>query len=177
MSCNTLSEILKDCAGNLGGIVKAYFNHGDAIDQETVTIANGIVTAADLAASPGDPFVEFQFNPNTSNYAETTNVDLTTGSTFYTYTITIQLARREAAKRQSLLLIAQGQPDLTVIVKDSNGKYWIFGLSDDKVHLTGSEGGSGQAKGDLNGYTLTFTIEDAQPAYEVQESVVEGLLA
>ena len=175
MACNTLLEILKSCDGNLGGIVKAWFNNGDAIDQDSITISNGVVTAADLLGSPAVPFVEFQFNPNTSNYAETSPIDLTTGSTYYEQTITIVLNRREAAKRQRLLLIANGQPELTIIVKDSNGLYWVFGLGDNKMYLTANEGGSGTTKADLNGYTLTFTCQDARPAFQIAEEVVETL--
>lgn len=176
MACNTLLAILKSCDPNTGGIVKAWFNNGDAIDPASVTEANGIVTDAALVSTSGN-FVEFQFNPNTSNFTENSTIDLTTGATFYTGVITISLNRREALKRQRLLLIAQGQPELTVIVKDSNGKYWIFGLGDDKVYLTANEGGSGTAKADQNGYILTFTVEDANPAFEILEAVVENLTA
>lgn len=175
MACNTLEAILKACeGGNVGGIVKFWINNGDAIDMDSVTITDGTVTAANLNLTASN-FVEFQFNPNTSNYTEEVAVDLVNGSTFYTQTVTLQLNRREASKRQSLLLIAQGQPDLTAILKDSNGKFWIFGLEDDKLYLTGNEGGSGTAKADPNGYTLTFTAESSNPAYEIEESVVEAL--
>lgn len=174
MACNTILGITKGCDGNLGGIVKAWFNNGDAIDPTSITITDGVVTAATLELTAAE-FVEFQFNPNTSNYAENTSIDLTTESTFYNQTITIQLARREAVKRQRLLLIAQSQPALTVIVKDSNGLYWVFGLEDDKVYLTNQEGGSGTAKSDLNGYILTFTCESANPAYVISEATVETL--
>lgn len=174
MACNTLQEILKSCDKNLGGIVKVWFNNGDAIDSNSVTIAAGVVTAATLSGTAAD-FVEFQFNPDTSNYAETTPIDLTTGSTYYEQIITLVLNRREATKRQRLLLIADGQPALTIIVKDSNGIYWIFGLGDDKMYLTANESGSGTAKADLNGYTLTFTCRDANPAYTINEAVVTAL--
>jgi hypothetical protein len=174
MACNSLLEILKSCSGNLGGIVKFWVNNGDAIDMSSVTTSNGVVTAAALEGT-ASAFVEYQFNPNTSNYVETGTIDLVNGSTFYSQVITLQLNRREAAKRQSLLLIALGQPGLTTIVKDSNGLYWIFGLDDDKVFLTGNEGGSGTAKADLNGYTLTLTAESATPAYVITEAVVNGL--
>lgn len=175
MACNILEEILKGCEGNAGGVVKFYINNADSI--ESSTIVDGVVTGATIGTGiTASQFVEFQFNPNTSNYTENSTIDLTTESTFYTQTITLQLARREAAKRQKLLLVALGQPELTVIVKDSNGLFWIFGLDDDKVYLTGNEGGSGTAKTDLNGYILTFTCESATPAYEISEAAVNSLI-
>lgn len=181
MSCATLQGIPKDCNGNLGGIVKAYFNVGNAIDE--FTESDGVITAATLETGGlGEAgFVEFAFQPNTSNFTENTVIDLQTGSTFYEPTIELHLKRREAAKRQKLLLIAEGQPDLTIIVKDTNGTYWIFGLEDDKMYFTGQEGGSGVAKGDMNGYVLTFTQGEGggtkNPAFEIEESVVEALIA
>lgn len=176
MSCNTLESILKSCAGNLGGVTKLWINNGDALDQSSVTESNGVVTAATLE-STASGFVEFQFNPNTSNYTENATIDLVTGSTFYDQIITLVLNRREASKRQKLILIADGQPGLTIIVKDSNAKHWIFGLKDDKMFLTGNEGGSGTAKADQNGYTLTFTAQDANPAREIDEDIIPALLA
>ena len=175
MACNILEEILKNCDGNAGGIVKFYINNADSVDS--FTEVDGVITGATIGTGvTASQFVEFGFNPNTSNYTENTEIDLTTDSTFYNQTITLQLARREAAKRQKLLLIALGQPELTVIVKDSNGLYWGFGFDNDKVYLTGNEGGSGTAKTDLNGYILTFTCESATPAFELTEATVNSLI-
>ena len=176
MACNTLESILKSCVGNLGGVTKLWINNGDALDQSSITSTDGEVTAVSLE-STASGFVEFQFNPNTSNYTENATIDLVNGSTFYDQTITLVLNRREASKRQKLILIAEGQPGLTIIVKDSNGKHWIFGLKDDKMFLTGNEGGSGTAKADQNGYTLTFTGQDANPAMEIKDTVISSLLA
>lgn len=178
MACNTLIGIEKDCLGNAGGVSRIWLNNGDAIDMSTVTYDTETqeVTAATLAGGTGGtPFVEFQFNPNVSSFVENIAVDLTTNSTFYDQTITLQLSRREAVKRQRLLLIADGQPPLTMIVKDANENYWVFGLREDKMYLSGSEGGSGTAKTDLNGYILTFTAQSAFPAFAIDEDVVETL--
>jgi hypothetical protein len=170
--CNSLTSILKSCDNNAGGIVKFYIAPADYITGYTASA--GVITAATMSAST--TFVEFEFNRNTSSFEEVPTIDLVNGSTFYNQTITLQLARREAAKRQALLLIASGQPDLTCIIKDSNELYWAFGFTNDKVNLTGGGGGSGTAKQDLNGYTLTFTAESAEPAYEIDEAVVLNII-
>lgn len=170
--CNSLTSILKSCDNNAGGIVKFYIAPADFVTGFTESA--GIITAVTMSSTT--TFVEFEFNRNTSNYEEVPTIDLVNGSTFYSQTLTLQLARREAVKRQALLLIASGQPDLTIIVKDSNGLYWGFGFTEDKVNLTGGGGGSGTAKADLNGYTLTFTSESAEPQYEVDETVVLSII-
>lgn len=176
MACNTILGIAKDCLGNAGGVSRIWLNNGNAIDMDSVTydLTDETVTAATLTGDSAE-FVEFEFNPNVSSFTEEIAVDLNNSSTFYNQTITLQLSRREAVKRQRLLLIADGQPPLTMIVKDANENYWIFGLREDKMFLTGSEGGSGTAKSDLNGYILTFTAESALPAFAIDEAVVTTL--
>jgi len=175
MACNEILGIAKDCLGNAGGVSRIWLNNGDAIDMSTVTYdTDETVSAADLA--PGATgFVEFQFNPNVSSFTDNILVDLTTSSTFYDQIVSLQLSRREAIKRQRILLIADGQPPLTMMVKDANENYWIFGLREDKMYLTGSEGGSGTLKTDLNGYVLTFTAQSAFPAFAIEESVALAL--
>lgn len=170
--CNSLTQILKSCDNNAGGVVKFYIIPADYVTG--FTASTGTITNISLSGS--STFVEYEFNRGTSNYEEVPTINLQNGSTFYAQTINLQLARREAVKRQSLLLIASGQPDLTIIVKDSNGLYWGFGFPEDKVNLTGGGGGSGTAKADLNGYSLIFTSESAEPAYEVDDAIIAGLL-
>jgi hypothetical protein len=172
MACNTLTSILKGCDSNSGGIVAFYIVPADGVTG--FTEATGEISAITMAALT--TFEAFEFNRNTSSYTEDMTISLENSSTFYNQTVTIQLARREATKRQALLLVAAGQQPLTCIVKDSNGLYWAFGFDDDKVYLTGNAGGSGTAKADLNGYTLTFTSESATPAYEVDEAAVLSVL-
>lgn len=181
MACTTLEEILKSCDGNLGGITRAYFNNTDSIDWSSLTV-DAITKTIDVLdlESAAPSFVEFQFNPNTSNFTENTLVNLQNGSTYYEPIITLVLARREAAKRAKLLLIANGQPSLAIIVKDANGLYWLFGEEDNGIYLTGNEGGSGTAKADLNGYTLTFSAGEGSgtqvSAYQIDEAVVAALI-
>jgi len=170
--CNSLLGITKSCDNNAGGLVKFYVIPADYVTG--FTEANGTISA--VGTSGTSVFVEYEFNRGTSSYEEVPTINLQNGSTFYNQTITLQIARREAVKRESLVLIAAGQPDLTVIVKDSNGLYWGFGFGDDKVNLTTGGGGSGLAKADFNGYTLTFTSEAAEAAYEVNSGIIAGLL-
>jgi hypothetical protein len=170
--CNSLTDILKSCENNSGGIVSFYVTNAEYVTGFTEVA--GEITGVTMSGST--EFVEFQFNRNTSSFSEEMTVSLEAGSTFYNQTITIQLARREASKRQALLLIASGQQPLTCIVKDSNGLYHGFGFDEDKVYLVGNSGGSGVAKGDSNGYTLSFSAESATPAYFVDEAAVLAVI-
>jgi hypothetical protein len=170
--CNSLLEITKSCDNNAGGLVKFYVIPADYVSAYTETA--GVIDGITLSGA--STFVEYEFNRGTSSYEEVPTINLQNGSTFYNDTITLQIARRDAIKREALILIAAGQPNLTVIVKDSNSLYWGFGFDEDKVNLTTGGGGSGLAKADFNGYTLSFTSEAATPAYEVDAAIIAGLL-
>jgi hypothetical protein len=170
--CNTLTQIIKSCDNNAGGLTKFYV--APTCFVTGFTSSAGTINSITMSGS--STFVEYEFNRGTSNYEEVPTINLQNGSTFYLDTINLQLSRREATKRQSLLLIANGQPDLAVIVLDSNGLYWGFGFGDDPVNLTGGGGGSGTAKADLNGYILTFTSEASAPAFEVSSAAVLAVI-
>ena len=100
---------------------------------------------------------------------------MTNGTTFFNQVVTLVLSRRETIKRNAIEKLADGQKQLIIVVLDSNGIYWLFGLSEGS-YLTAVEGGSGTAKADANGYTLTFTAMEVEQAYEVDYSAISPYL-
>lgn len=173
MACNTaLTSILKTCDNNTGGVTKFYIAPTEFVSGTTVSA--GTVTAISMSGS--SKFVEFQFNKNTANYVEEAAISLENGSTFFTTTITLSIPRREVAKRNSLQLIAAGQRDLKIIMKDGNGLYWLAGYAN-SANLTGLGEGSGTAKGDGSKYSLTFIAEEPELMYEVNSSIIAALIA
>jgi len=173
MACNTsLTSILKSCDNNTGGVVKFYVAPEEFVTGTTLTA--GTITVIGMTGST--KFVEYQFNKNTANYIEEAAISLENGSTFYTTTVTLSLPRREVAKRNSLALIAAGQRNLKIILKDGNGLYWYVGYAN-SANLTGLGEGSGTAKGDGSKYSLTFIAEEPEMMYEVSESIIAGLIA
>ena len=67
------------------------------------------------------------------------------------------------------------QKRLSIIVKDQNGLNWVLGMTNG-MDLTTNEGGSGTAKADLNGYTLTFTGEEPEMASTVSDAILATLI-
>jgi hypothetical protein len=90
---------------------------------------------------------------------------MTNGTTFFTQTVNVVLSKRETTKRETLKRFIDGQKQLVLVVLDTNGNYWLFGLVEG-VYVTAMEGGSGTAKADQNGYTITFTATETIQAYE-----------
>lgn len=167
--CNSLVGVTFSCLSNSGGVAEIYLLNQCKLGE--VTVADGYVTG--LTSS--ECFVKFQFNKNTSSSNEEATVSLENGTTFYTQTITLVIPRREVAKRNAILLLADGQPELIAIVKDYNGAYWLFG-SFAGLNLTGLTTGSGTTKTDANGYSITLTGEEPYISYEIDPTIIPGIV-
>lgn len=114
---------------------------------------------------------EVETNKNVCSYTETVAIDMANGTTFFNQVVTMALSRRETTKRSFIEKLISAQKELIVIILDSNGIYWLFGLSEG-AYVSGIEGGSGTAKSDANGYTVTFTAMEPLQAYETQASAI-----
>lgn len=168
MACITLESIAKGCDGNLGGIVAVYIN-----DQENVTA----ITETDLtwtidSITASAPYEVFEFRRNTGNYTEDSAIDLVNGSSFVTATVNLMFSRREASVSRAIKILGEGQRDLSVIIKDANGKYWYFPFA--QVSATGE--GSGTAKADGSKYSVTLVAENPYLAKEVDKEIIPELI-
>ena len=173
MSCNTsLTAILKDCQNNIGGLSAIYLAPTEFVTSAT-TVA-GVVTSITMSGSSN--FVEYQFNKNSASFIEEAAISLENGSTFYTTTLSLVIPRREVAKRNALALVAAGQRNLKIIIKDANGLYWYMGEVN-SANLTGLGEGSGQAKGDGSKYSLTFISEEPEMMPEVDDTIIAALIS
>jgi hypothetical protein len=174
MACNTsLIAITKGCDNNAGGLTKFYVIPAEEVNQNGFTFGTGtteVITGITMTAS-GNTWTEFEFNKNVANYEEVGTISLENGSTYFAQTVNLTIPRREAAKRAAIQLIASGQRDLQIIVKDGNGLYWFIGY-ENFANLTATGGGSGTVKGDGSQYTLTFLAEEPVQAFEVLASAI-----
>jgi len=164
MACTTITAISKGCDNNRGSIVALYI-----ADQENVTgttVTAGTISA--IAMSGSVDFVTVEFNRNAGNYTEDMALELVNGATIWNQTVNITLPRREVAKRNSIMLLAEGQRELALIAKDGNGLYWYF----PEMILTANGGGSGENRAAGSSYTLGFSNEAQYLAYEVSAAAV-----
>jgi len=173
MSCATLETILKSCDNNSGGIYKFYVNQQDNIDVVTTdeTGTNWIVDGITLV-DPNLPFIELEFRRNVSSYTEDSAIDLINGSSYVTATINLMFHRRDQEKSRAIKVLGSGQQYLAGIVQDANGKYWWFPYL--QVSATGE--GSGTTRADGSKYSVTLVAENEFLAYEVDATIIPGLL-
>lgn len=177
--CNALTTGLnKSCETNAGGLNKIYITDYENISAIT-TGTSSTYPAADWVdgitmAGPA-LFYEIQTNKNVCNFTESVAIDMTNGTTFFNQVVSIVLSRRETTKRDFIEKLVAGQKQLAIIVLDSNGLYWLFG-KDEGSYVTAIEGGSGTAKADANGYTLTLTAMEPDQAFQVDPTIISGLI-
>jgi hypothetical protein len=159
ITCTALNGIAKGCDNNIGSITQVW-----AYDSEDIgSITDTAGTASAMTLVTGGAGQAFIIKRNTSNFTEEAAIDLVNGSSFITQSINLMFHRREAAKSYAIQLLGEGQRDLTFVVLDGNGLYWIF----DNMQLTAVGDGSGQAKADGSKYSVTFTGESTEYAWEV----------
>jgi hypothetical protein len=181
--CSALSAGLdKSCDNNAGGVNKIYIADFDAVTSP-ITIGAATspqvgdwIDAITMGSGADDHFYEVKTNKNVCNFTETVAVDLANGTTFFNQVVTLELSRRETTKRTFIQKLIAGQKQLRLIVLDSNGNYWFFGFAEG-AYVTAIEGGSGTAKADKNGYTVTFTAMEPDQAYQVDPTIVAALVA
>jgi len=175
MNCNQLDNIFRGCDNNMGGIQKFYVAaYNDvAVATEAVT-GDGIIDTITMAStSPAAEFVEFEFKKGTSSFVEDATL-AQEGGTEYIPTSTIMLHRRDVDKRNALALLAAGQQNLFIIIKDQNDIYWAQGWLRG-ANLTAIGEGSGTVGTDGSKYSLTFVGAEPQAMPQVSDSAMATL--
>ena len=164
MSCEITSGFALGCRDNTGGIKNLYILSG-SITSTTGT--EGLITAITGSGT----FYKFELFRQTSNYSETISSTPENGTVFYEQSVTAVFFKLQSATRNKVKVLAQN-PDLKIVVVQTNnssgnvGEYFLIG-EDTGAQLLSSAGATGTAFGDLNGYTLTFTSQEPEPASEI----------
>ena len=172
MACSNITAgVLNGCSSNQGGLDSIFIANGKV---ESFVEASGIVSSITVGGSalvPAD-FFEFEVPRQTSSFTETINVSNENGTVFYDQALTMILNKMDAAKRDQILLLSQNN-EMVVVFKDNNLKYFSVGIQRG-AYMTAGTSVSGVAYGDRNGYELTFSGMEEQPAFEVTSTIVEA---
>ena len=154
MACDLTKGRKVPCKDVIGGIARVWFV--DFGDLGTVT------ESADQITDMSGTFTAFQYDCHgTNSFEQTINSSRENGTTFYEQVLNLQFPKLSKEDNAELKLMAFNRPH--ICLEDRNGNFMQFGL----VHGCEVSGGtivSGSAFGDLSGYTLTFTAQEAKPA-------------
>lgn len=172
MACTqALSGIAASCETNVGGIREVYIAN---FDDVTAIEVDGTSNMIDTITMDTDKkFKQYFFKKNTSSLTSTLNVDPANGVNFVQSDLALQFAKQETVKRMEIAKLSLGE--LRVIVKDANGKYWFLGM-EEFVSATAGTAETGVNRTDGNRYTITLTDYSSSYPYEVDPSIIEGLI-
>jgi hypothetical protein len=171
MSCTLTQNIVLGCKDGVGGIKKIFVTELE--NKSAITAATGNITAFSLLT--GKQFWTYDFEKETGEYTEkiVTSTD-GSGTTFYEPEIKIRINKKDVSKRNELKLLAQNR--VMIIVLDRNGIYWLAGEANG-CDLAPSTAMAGKAFGDFNGYELTFSGKEENPAQTVASGLIAALTA
>ena len=175
MACDITSGFELGCRDNAGGIRNLYILSGSV---DTVTGADaGLITAL----SGSGEFFKFELFRQTSDYTEAISSTPENGTVFYEQTVNATFFKMQSATRNQVRVLAKN-PDLKIIVETNNGsvdgigKFFYLGQENGAQLLNGTAQ-TGTAFGDLNGYSLTFTGQEPEPASEISGSDLSAILS
>ena len=167
-----LNGIAADCQTNVGGVREGYIAHYGAVTTvEADEVSNMIKTITMVDSAK---FKKYAFKKNTSSMTSTLNVDPANGINFVQTDLSLVFAKQETVKRMEIAKLSLGE--LRIIVLDANGKYWFLG-QEEFVSATAGTAETGTNRSDGNKYTITLTDYSASYPYEVDPSIVAGLIA
>lgn len=169
MSCLITSGIAQGCRNNAGGVKKFYIGSVNLTTATTVS-SGGTGTITSFTSFSAYTFYP---NKNSSDFVENYQVSIENGTVGYEQVVNMSFSKLQAATRNQVLLLAQG--DLWIIVEDRNGKFWLLG-EEEGMTLSGGNAGSGKVLTDKNGYLLTFTGMEGLPAQEVTAAAVSSVV-
>ena len=163
MACELTAGFTLQCKDGIGGIKSIYLvTLGNFNDGGVVSIDG---TSQEVEGLPTCAVYEYTLPKHTGMFTEEVASNVENGTIFYTQTVTATFHKLSAPRRKQLELIAKNR--LVVFVLDNNNNIWLVGKVDG-AEVTAASTATGTAKGDLNGYTLTLTAEEANKAYRLE---------
>lgn len=171
MPCLIVQGNTIDCRDSVGGsglslLIGEYLN----VPQANITASSGVISA--MTCSAGKRFFKYELTKEDAQFTDSVKISVENGTVFSEQTLTFTIKKMSAALRNNLLTLAYNR--LMIVVKDANGVNYVMGQVNG-ADLTGNEGTTGKAMGDMNGYTLTFTAKEPVPANTISDAIYATL--
>lgn len=168
MACALTQGYNLDCRDSVGGVKEIYLM--ELSNASTVTEANGVVTA--ITKATGKRFWKYNLQRNTASATETITGSKENGTVFFAQEVKMILNKLQASVRNEIKLLAQNR--LIAVVVDRNGTNWLYGR-EGGLTLDAGTATMGTASGDRNGYDLTFSGDEDEPAPTVDSTTLATL--
>lgn len=171
MACDLTLGRLEPCKDSVGGIKAIYF--GNFLDDDIITVVTNEVTDWTVAAATTKTVYKYEVKGG-AGLEQTINSSRETGTTFFDQVLTVLLKGMDTATTNEVKLLAYGRP--RIVVHLWNGDALLVG-KESGADVTGGSIVTGTAKGDLNGYNLTFSAQEVLPAIALKSSTLANPFA
>jgi hypothetical protein len=167
MACLLTGGRTEPCSDAIGGLKAIYL-----LDylEDSFTVANSEATAIDAAVTV---VYKYELLADGNTFNEPFTQDINAGTSIYEQSLAVALKKQTLLSARELALVVKSRP--VVVVQDRMDNYKIMGISDGTA-VTGDIV-SGGAKGEFNGYNITFTATETDPAPFLDSATVTALLA
>lgn len=161
MSCLIDSGYELGCRDNIGGIQVAYIGNFDSGQTYTLDGDNNITGVTGSVS-----YYTFEQEMENGEFNQAGAYSTENGTVFFTQTLNLMLHKNDATLRNQLLVLSQA--NLSIIVKDQRGEYWLMGYQNGCRVIEGSQN-TGRAFADMNGVTITFEGREPEPAHRIDD--------
>jgi hypothetical protein len=163
MSCDISHGRLEPCKDVVGGLRNIYILNYGAYTESNITYDTAVgyedvITGITLL--PSTDIYKFELK-GTNSFETTITSSRENGTTFFEQVLSIQLKKQDQITHKQIKLLSYGRPN--VIVETNNGDYFIAGLLRG-MDVTAGTISNGTALGDMTGYSLTLTGQEAVPS-------------
>jgi hypothetical protein len=162
MSCDISNGRLEQCKDVIGGLQAIYIlNYGlyDATTDVTYTLGTDEISAINVTPAL-TPIYKFELK-GTNSFETTITSSRENGTTFFEQVLSVQLKKQDVQTHKEVKLLTYGRPN--IVVRTNANQFFMAGLARG-MDVTAGTIGNGTALGDMNGYSLTFTGQEAVPA-------------
>jgi hypothetical protein len=163
MSCLINTGYSLGCRDSIGGISIAYIGNFEA-NQGYVFNGDNEITG--LTGSGTVSYYKFEQEMETGSFNQEGAYSTENGTIFFNQSLSLTFHKNDADLRNTLLILSQA--NLSAIVKDQRGEYWLLGLKNG-LRVTAGSMNTGKAFGDLNGVILTITGKEPEPAHRIDD--------
>ncbi len=183
MACNLTAGRLVDCKDQIGGLKTIFFcadyssniaqhytpNGTDPLQIDTAGFtgwsAYGTPTGSTMT------LYKYDLRPNLSSMTVNINADASTGTTFFTQTLSLTLQKIDPLTSNEIKLLCYNR--VQIFVQDTNDNVFLLGM-DNGCDVTGGTIVSGAGKGDMSGYTIEFSAEEKEPIFSIKKTNGSG---
>lgn len=169
--CDITTGFELGCRDNTGGVKRAFILSGSISEVDsTDSLIAGITGSGQ--------FFAYDQVRQTANYTETINSSVENGTIFYEQGLTLQFHKYQDSL-QAIINTLGDNPELKIVLETNNGaedndaRFFLLGQFNG-LTLSEGTGQTGTAFGDLNGYSLTFSGQEPEPAKEISVTALAG---